>query len=170
MLLITIGISGSGKSHLKNQLENYFDDFYNVEPDNLRRELFGDVNEQSDGYKVFDLAGSKIRQYTTKEGVTFFNATNTNWSKLEKFIKDYTSTDNVLYIIMMDSLDLELCKSRIKKDLDNNVDRSRVPEDVVERQYNNFLSCKENAEKSDELVYLYDGSFGRLVSFIEDKI
>jgi len=171
LLLITIGISGSGKNHLKNQLESYFkDDFLNIEPDNIRREKLGDVSDQSHGKWIFDLAGEQIFDACGNYKIIYFNATNTSWSRIQSFLKKNLLECDVIYVIMMDSMNLTLCQKRVMADIENGADRAKVPAEIVERQYVNFMNCKRDAENSDDEIFLYDNNFGKLVTYIEEYL
>ena len=171
MLLCTIGISGSGKSLLCDKLEAYFGSshFANVEPDDLRRKMLGNVNDQSHGDLIFKAAGEAIKKGLDEGKVTFFNATNVNWPRLRKFIEEH-ATGIILYIFMLDSLVPSICIERIKKDLHNGVDRSEVPEDVVMKQFSKFQEAYRLAKaEKDVNIFRYDGqNLGKLVSTIED--
>ena len=66
-------------------------------------------------------------------------------------------------MIMMDSKNPELCKERIRKDLENGVARSAVPDEVVDKQYVNFNNFLKNMKTKDGLsnmeFYAVDTNF-----------
>jgi len=170
LLLVTIGCSGSGKSYLKDRLETYFgtESFENVEPDDLRRTLLGSVNDQSKGRMIFDLAYENIKDGLADNKIVYFNATNTSWSRLQKA----TDVDcEVIYIFMMDSENVELCQSRVRKDLENEKDRSNVPMDVIVNQCIKFSACLRDARNTEETIFEFDGkNLKELISFIEKRV
>lgn len=176
MLLVTVGISGSGKNRLKDFLDQYFSSkgiaFTNVEPDAIRRKMWGDVNEQKNGHLVFKKAGEQIIKGIIENKIVFFNATNTNWSRLKAFVEENTDyTQKVIYIFMMDSLNFNICKQRVNDDIKSNIDRSRVPDDIIYRQYQNFQTCFRNAKDDHEAeIYEYDGQYHKLILYIEKLI
>jgi hypothetical protein len=49
-------------------------------------------------------------------------------------------------------VDPEICKARIHKDIEANIDRSNVPDDAVDRQYNTFIANKYNIPLEDFII------------------
>ena len=64
-------------------------------------------------------------------------------------------------IFLKDSEDIELCWNRIQKDLENGKDRSNVPREVLERQYQRYKSFdKEKLSKVKNInMYEVNSSF-----------
>ena len=58
-LLITVGISGSGKTTFRNTLENY----KCVSPDDIRKEITGDISNQEKNSEVWIRAYERLRTY-----------------------------------------------------------------------------------------------------------
>jgi len=172
LLVTTIGAPGSGKNRLLNKIQSYFQNAFTVvEPDDIRRTVFGSVNEQSQGDKVFEIAEQRIKSALENSPV-FFNATNVSWGRLKESLIEYGADQNVL-IFMQDSLYPELCKERIKKDLDNKVDRSNVPDDVVDRFHTRFIQCQKDAlnDHSDNIkLIFYQDNFAQVIRVIEEYI
>jgi predicted kinase len=153
-LLISIGISGSGKSYLKDKLEVEFSSLKNVEPDDIRRHKFGSVNDQSNGGLVFKIAGDMINRSLEKDdSITYFNATNTNWKRIVKFVLDLNKEPEipVIFIIMQDSINLDICQKRVSKDIEDGADRSNVPMDIIEKQHDNFIKCIHDMKNHPEI-------------------
>lgn len=169
--LIAMGISGSGKSLLAKKLSSYFD-IVIVEPDNIRRELFGNVNEQKDGHLVFEKAAIQIRKAIHNDELVYFDATNTKLKDLKSFMYNNVDVERSLIIIMKDSFNKELCKSRVKKDIESGKDRSKVPDEVIDRQYNNFINSIKLLKENEILnTYQYDDfKFDDLRKQIEELI
>ena len=174
MLLITSGISGSGKSTLRKKLEDHFKgDMASVEPDDIRRKMWGSVNEQKDGHLVFKQAEKTAKKLLDEYPIVFFDATNTNWKRLKLLSSNIT--DNVLFIFMNDSFDEELCWNRVKSDIDAGTDRSDVPREVIQRQAAAFEQCFAVADPAYPGAFLYDpdssdGGFESLIRTIEEKL
>jgi predicted kinase len=168
-LLVLIGISGSGKSFLAQQLESFDENFIRVSSDEIRKEMLGDVNNQNEGYKVFiKLEGDIERSLHYKNVI--WDSTNLNWSSTKKSASKLADEKDIYYIFMMDSCNLELCEQRIADDLENNIDRSNVPLEVSERQYQRFMECKKNAINSlANNIIFYNNDFSQLISDIEEK-
>jgi predicted kinase len=143
-----IGISGSGKSTVVKEMVKKGAEV--VCPDQIRKELYGSISEQGNGNQVFAIAKDRISKYIKEDKDVVFDATNTNWKRNIEFIKSLKNEPSeVVFIFMMDSMDLELCQNRVKKDIVNDVDRSNVPMDIIERQHKNFENCYKNAMEYD---------------------
>jgi len=184
MIIITIGISGSGKNHLLNSLkekESLWTDFdlKVVEPDDIRRKKLGDVNNQENGGMIFLIAKSMINRALKHNKDVFFNATNLEWKRIIKFVLDLEKPDKipVLFIFMTDSVDLNKCKWRVRKDIENGVDRSKVPEDVMDKQHERYMKCYRDSTYSEIginkcpenwKIYEYFNDLDKLIYFIEE--
>lgn len=176
MLLVTVGISGSGKNHLKDNLSSKFD-LINIEPDQLRQEILGDINNQEQGFRIFNIAKSRLNKVVNNK-LAFFNATSLDWKRNIDFVLGLHKNPEipVIFIFMEDSLNLELCKLRIKCDLEENKLRSNVPEDISDSQHKRYQKCRHNALFDTNLklpdnwhIFLYKENFETLCDFIKDK-
>jgi predicted kinase len=167
-LLIPCGISGSGKSFLGSWLQKKS----NIEivcPDDIRLEKFGDINDQKNGGLVFNIANKRIASNLKNHKNVYFSATNLS---LNRTIKDIVDTGifedlnpvEVHIILLGDSNDVDLCKSRIKKDLDNDIVRSSVPDEVVDKQHSRYLSLKHDI---DSIVFKWKDTIGG-IDWVED--
>jgi predicted kinase len=170
-LIVLIGQSGSGKSYLSQKLTSYDSDYIQVSSDNIRKEVLGDINNQEAGGVVFDILGQRIRKNLRAGKKVIWDSTNLSWGRTKKGAFSYSANIkdvSIIFVFMMDSLDNELCKSRVLKDIANNKDRSAVPEDVIDKQHQRFLICKENALKDSEdlNIVLYD-DFTNLIEAID---
>ena len=152
-LIIPIGISGSGKSRLYNL--NY-QDYVKICPDDIRKELTGSISDQSKNKEVFELAQMRIDDCIANDKNVFYDATNINTEYRKKFVNKYKETNvRIVYVIL--PADVNISYQRIKNDLDNKVDRSKVPYQVLLRQYEIYketLNSKFKDENVDEIIYL----------------
>lgn len=55
-----------------------------------------------------------------------------------------------------DSDNVQLCKDRIADDLQDGVDRSNVPDEVVDRQYKNYVKMKDATFEENVRVHYVD--------------
>ncbi len=124
-LVTYVGISGSGKSRLTKDFQE--EGFVIISPDALRKELTGDISNQSQNGRVFqtamdDLCSNLIFNYNV-----VFDATNLKETSLRTLLKhaEFYKAKAIVYV-MMDSLDVDLCLSRITKDLEDGVDRAKT--------------------------------------------
>ena len=143
LLFYTVGISGSGKSwYYKNVFLKDFKDVSDflvekglsledikVCPDDIRREVTGDVSDMSkDGY-VWKLAETRVKEKLDEYGYALFDATGTS-RKARKFLKKFKAEK----IALVFKPDAKLSISRIKNDINEGVDRSNVPPVAVYAQ------------------------------------
>jgi predicted kinase len=169
LLIIPCGISGSGKSRLRKALQDRLD-VKVVCPDDIRRELFGDVSDQSDGKKVFDIARERVTALLTRGEVVFFDATNLHKAKTRIEQWAQFSTADWMVVGLADSDDPDLCYSRIKDDLAAGTDRSKVPEEAVFAQ-----AEKWNKTPKDDMTMIrsdsdVDGLVKSIKSWMDDDL
>jgi predicted kinase len=165
-LVVLIGISGSGKSRLANELT----EFEVVSSDEIRKEMLGDVNNQDRGGEIFNELEKRIRQKLAHGKQVIWDSTNLNWSRTKKGAYSYALASRVFFVFFMDSLDFDLCKKRVHNDLKSNVNRSAVPDEVIWKQHCRFKQCLENAQTDpeDPRYFLYDGNARKLLKDMEE--
>lgn len=136
--IITVGISGSGKSTWIRTLVNQ--GFIVVSPDDIRREITGTVNNESKNNEVFSLAYQRTIDAINSGKNVIFDATNL----ISKYRIDMLNKLKQNIDIEFDAFakifdgDPEISKQRIAKDIESGVDRSNVPSHVIDRQFINF--------------------------------
>lgn len=135
--IVTIGIPGSGKS----QWANYFVDQYKIiNPDQIRKEVTGDISDISKDYIVWQIVKERVINYLSKEQNVILDSTMTISKRRKEFIKDLPLCFRYAKIFECDK---ETAKERIKLDIKNGVDRSNVPDSVVDRMYEQFENDKD---------------------------
>jgi predicted kinase len=163
-VILPIGISGSGKSTWIKSLPE--GEYTIVSPDEIRKELTGSISDQSRNPEVFQQVDKRINEAVTNGEQVILDATNLNTKLRRQFIdglrKNFPEVD-VYYKTF--PADPAVSKERIKKDLANQVDRSAVPDDVIDRQvvmYNqsmqdivdeNMIPFAEDVEQDDPFYY-----------------
>ena len=77
ILIVMCGAPGSGKSTVAEAVAEDFG-FVIVCPDDIREELFGDASDQSQGWRVFQIAYERMRDGLLTDDVSgvIFDATN----------------------------------------------------------------------------------------------
>ena len=152
-IIIPIGISGSGKSRLYDM---EYQDYVNVCPDDIRRELTGNISDQSRNKEVFKIAQKMIDDCIANDRDVFYDDTNINTEYRKKFVNKYKGTDvKIIYVIL--PVDVNVSNERIKNDLNNKVDRSKVSYQVLLRQYEMYketLNSQFKDENVNEIIYL----------------
>ena len=139
-LILPVGISGSGKSTwIRSQTDP---NIVVVSPDEIRRELTGNISDQTKNGEVFALANRRAADALNAGKSVIFDATNIasrNRKGLMEYMKVHVdaSFDAVAKIFEVDP---EVAKQRVKKDVEAGVDRSNVPDYAIDRQYQTFIN------------------------------
>lgn len=151
---IPVGISGAGKStyYTKN-----FSKIKNICLDDIRKKLTGDISDQSMNIDVFEQAYNTLANYAFKGKDVYFSATNLSRKAIQQIYDVVTlnakDKKNLNFVILLfkDSYDEELCRSRVKSDLESGIDRANtlvnvddgegniLDYDVIHKQYESFL-------------------------------
>jgi len=144
---VMIGISGSGKSrYLK-----WIDPKYIVSPDEIRKELTGDISDQSKNNEVWSTAKARMKVVVRRYGKVYLDATNVNkWLRVE-FMSDFNGAKKIAVVF---DIDVETVIKRINKDIENGIDRPNVPEEVVRKQYKLLKKGEESLKHEfNEVIY-----------------
>lgn len=147
MIVTFVGISGSGKSTLSQIFTK--DGFEYISPDAIRKELTGNISDQSRNSEVFRIAHKKLRDAARRKARVVFDATNLRFDSLDAIAAIAKEAGQLLTVyIMEDSTKPDLCKERVFKDLSENIDRSdTVSSDVIEKQHQMFSTMLPHIEK-----------------------
>ena len=152
-IIVPIGISGSGKSRLYKMKYNHL---ALLSPDLIRKELTGNISDQSKNKEVFDEVDRRVYMMVKKGESFLYDATKVNSECRKKFVNRFRGTDiKIIYVILPS--DVEASYKRIKNDLINNIDRSDVPLKALERQmdlYNQSLRTNFEGENVQEIIYI----------------
>ena len=129
-LYISVGISGSGKSTYLNKLNVPV-----VCPDDIRKELTGDISDQSQNPKVWFEAYQRLKDYIARDEDVAFSATNLGMQNMYEVdrLACEAGNENVELIVLWfdDSEDWTVCQDRVKADIENGVDRSKTADVIV---------------------------------------
>lgn len=140
-LFIPVGISGSGKSRLKRSLKT---PKTSVCPDDIRKELTGNISDQSRNNDVFRIALGRAASALERGENVYFDATNLRRDLVDRLISIAEQKNaNVQILVLMDSEDIELCRARVQQDISSGVDRSdtsKAEMGIQERQQKAFYS------------------------------
>ena len=147
-LIITVGIPGCGKSTWVNQHKAYVKKLFLYKrlytlgrplcgafvvcPDDIRKELTGDITDQSKNNEVWEIAKTRVRAWLNNKYDVILDATNVSTKGRRSFIEGLPECKLFAQCFPIAP---EEAYARIKKDLDNGVDRSVVPEELVYRMY-----------------------------------
>lgn len=122
-LAASIGISGSGKTTFGNKLENTTV----ICPDDIRKELTGDISDQSRNVEVWRIAYDRLRKSLENGEDVYFSATTLTSKNLKALLNvvEYLKPEITIYAFE-DSRDWKLCEKRVKEDLKNGIERSNT--------------------------------------------
>lgn len=134
MLIVTIGISGSGKSTWAKSTGLNI-----VSPDEIRKELTGDISDQTQNKRVWELAYKKTRELLS-EGNVIFDSTATSLATVKSLMNLAEECNSDIMFKFFDGTP-DTCYNRIVKDIKGNINRSNVPLEVVKRQFDGFKTC-----------------------------
>lgn len=152
-VIIPVGISGSGKNAYYNKYVAS-DHSILIDTDQIRRDMFGSVNEQKNGWLVFKERETQLRD-ALEDGEENWDIYLSSMNLQQKGIKDVIKiceeyNTNFKIVLLDDSLDWELCQARVKKDIDSGVDRSRTYDVVVDdetplikKMHNQYKTTRE---------------------------
>jgi len=131
-----IGIPGCGKTTWINKNVNR-DQYTIVCPDLIRKELTGTISDLTQDKKVWELAKERVLQYLILSKNVILDATNVNMYYRQNFIKGLPPCQLKAKLFHISS---EEAKERVKKDIEKGIDRSHVPDNVVDMMYRQFIS------------------------------
>jgi predicted kinase len=138
-----VGIPGCGKSTYLKRFKNK-KGIVIVCPDDIRRELFNDVNHQADGDRVWGTAHTRIYEALEQGSYVILDATNVGTRNRVRLLNNVKSMyPGVPCYATVFDCNPEVSKQRIARDIENHVDRSDVPADVIDRMYKNYLETLE---------------------------
>lgn len=142
-VIVLVGIPGSGKTKFRNEYIEQHPDFTYINPDEIRQEVTGDISNNSKEARVWFLVYNRLQEYIDLGRNIIFDATNINPKtrrQIEQIAKDKENC--YIYYKIFDISPAE-AKERIKIDIENGINRSNVPDDVIDRMYENFIKQKD---------------------------
>ena len=130
--IMLVGLPASGKSTLSNKIKERIGENCEIlSSDNLREELFGDINCQDKNGELFDYMNKKTREYL-KNGISvIYDATNINSKRRKNLLKTFNKILCRKVCIYV-ATPVEEC---IKRD---EVRDKKVGSSVIYKMYNNM--------------------------------
>ncbi|MHA1148909.1 MAG: AAA family ATPase [Promethearchaeota archaeon] len=136
ILLMTIGIPGSGKSTwIRNNKD--LKDYIIVSPDLIRKEITGEISNVEKDRKVWKLAKKRVKKELKKGHNVILDATNVNGENRRKFLHGLPKCKLQAKIFTISPIN---AKKRIMDDIMAEKDRSHVPGEVIDAMYQRFLT------------------------------
>lgn len=128
-LYMMVGLPASGKSTIAKQIAES-EKAIVVSSDELRKELLGDINDQSQNARIFEEVEKRIKD-GLQRGNVVYDACNINYKKRRAFLQRLNKME-VEKIAVLVATPYEEC-------LERNAQRERkVPEEVIKRMYYSF--------------------------------
>jgi len=143
VLLITVGIPGSGKSTWIRSQKG----FEVVSLDEIRKQLTGSITNQNKEKEVVDIGRNKIKQLLSAGKNVIYDATNVKYWFRQNMLKDMPPHIKKAKIFHVDP---EEAKKRIRQDIENKVDRSNVPPEKIDELYKHFTNTISRHELENE--------------------
>lgn len=137
ILFMLMGLPASGKSTIAkkiNVVDMELKDFAKpiiYSSDNLRLELFGDINDQKHNQELFDELHKRIKNSLLNNKSVIYDATNINKKRRIEFLKELSDIDcyKVCFCILTP---YENCLEN------NNKREKKVPKDIIKKMYLNW--------------------------------
>jgi len=149
--ILCMGIPGSGKTTWRKKFVEKHPEYVVICPDDIRREINGSVNMD------FKTEESVWKEVDLRILYGFQNNKNIILDSTLCDIKRQIKYENICkgnnYIIVYKIFECNSTEAilRIGNDIQNKVDRSNVPNEVVDRMANNFVSAKERVIEQSKL-------------------
>ena len=142
-VILPIGTSGSGKSTFIKSLPQ--ENLVVIEPDAMRVEFTGDMNDKSKDKEIYIEAANRAIQAIKQGKQVVFDTTNLTRDKRLPFIeaiKKAIPTANIQYKLM--ELNPELAKQRIKSQLARGENRANVSDETIDRHAASYKQMLED--------------------------
>ena len=150
LLIVMVGLPGSGKSFVAKQLAEVNDDISIVSSDAIREEFYGDANDQSHNDKVFRIVNKRLKEGLIAEKKVILDATNISKKRRKALLRDLKYPKSMAIVMAVPEY---ICKKR-----DEERDRHVGP-DVINRMIKNW--CPPHYSEGFDfisIVYDYDNS------------
>ena len=155
MVIATVGISGSGKSTwIREFLTDHRDEAWAViSPDSIRKELTGNISDQSKNREVWEEAYARLNKFIKADKDILFDSTCTNLGTVKTLCNIAFENGIDIKFKVLDC-NIDVAKCRVNADMLNKVDRSNVPREVIERQFEGFKIVKKWLKDNKKLTII----------------
>ena len=153
-MIVTVGIAGSGKSYWSKEFVKNNPDWRIVSTDVLRKQLTGDVSNQSQNKDVWRIAYAELESYLSENINVIFDSTACNISTIKKFV-EIANRFNSKIEFKVFYCDPKLAYKIIESDIEAGIDRSDVPFEVIENQYKNFKEVVKYLKENNYTIRMF---------------
>lgn len=147
-LIMLVGLPCSGKSTISKKLEEEYNATI-FSSDELRIEMFGDVNDQEHNQELFVELHKRIKDCLNSGKSAIYDACNINYKRRMAFLSELKNTPCEKICVLM-ATPYNVCVRR------NKVRDRQVPVSVISRMYSNF-NVPYWFEGWDDIQVEYDG-------------
>ena len=147
VFFMMVGLVGAGKSHQAELLSEKYD--ANIHSsDSIRKEVFGDVNNQDGNDEVFKLMSKRIKDDLANGKNTIHDATNIDYKRRKAFVESLNKIDCWKVCVLV-ATPFNTCVDR------NNSRERVVPQYVLDRMYKHIY-IPQNYEGWDDIIIKWD--------------
>lgn len=146
--IMMMGLPGVGKDYfIENTLKYTYPNAIIVSSDDIREEVFNDVNDQTHNSEVFSIMKVRTLDALKNGHDVIYNATNINAKKRMALLSQLPKCRKIAYLMLAD----------INLVFHNNATRTRnVPEDVIYKMYKNFQMPHSSEGFDDIVISIYE--------------
>ena len=148
-LIILVGVSGSGKSLWVKEYSKEFN-ISVVCPDSIRREICGDVSDQSKNALVWRIAKGRVVDLLGAGKDVILDATNLKSKERRSLVENLPGCIKYAKVF---NVEPEVAYDRVLDDVEKGVDRSRVSREVILKQYENFIEDIDKLESDGFIIF-----------------
>jgi len=149
-LIITVSPPGGGKSTWAKSFSEK-SGYSIICPDEIRKELTGNISDQSKNNEVWETAYHRLKEKLNNKECVIFDSCACN-TRTVKTLKTIAKNCSAIPIFKIFIVNKEVCKERIKNDLINNVVRSNVPDEIVDKMAIGFEEVVKYLEENKNLT------------------
>ena len=136
-LILVIGIPGSGKTTwIKKFNQKHYNKYHVVSMDDIRRELTGNVSDQTQNAKVVWMAKNATKRFLENGESVIFDALNVDSSYRKDLLSELPK--NIILKAKILYVDPQEAKRRIRRDILTGKDRANVPYDYIDNMQKKF--------------------------------
>ena len=172
ILYYLVGLPASGKSTWAKNKEN--NNTILISSDNMRKELYGDVNNQEHNGELFQEINKRVKDLLKQGKNVIYDATNINSKRRISFLKELKKIDCYKQCIYFNT-NFKTCINRDMKR------KRKVGAEIIEKMYKNlnmpmyhegwddiFIWCDDNGENNLDININYD--YGMYCSLLDEEI
>jgi predicted kinase len=148
-LIITLGIPGSGKSTWRKDFVSKHPEYKVICPDDIRYITTGSVSDMSQDNVVWQEAYHTLKEHLNNKSNVIFDSTACS-VRTQKAIENIGRSFDAIILYKIFEVTAEEAKDRVHKDIEAGVNRSKVPDDVIDSFAEKFIVAKARVLEQEE--------------------